>query len=52
MYCHAGRLTLATACQHYKERPANTVYSDGGHLNAVGNIILADEVIKALGVTW
>ena len=28
----------------------HTVYSDGGHFNSVGNLIIAAEVIGALGV--
>jgi lysophospholipase L1-like esterase len=52
VYCDVGKVLLAKARLLYKQHPAHTVYSDGGHLNAVGNIILAGEVIKALGATW
>lgn len=52
VYCDVAKALQAKARLLYKQHPAHTVYSDGGHLNAVGNIILAGEVIKALGVTW
>jgi hypothetical protein len=51
-YCDVGKVLQAKARLLYKQHPAHTVYSDGGHLNAVGSTILAGEVIKALGVTW
>ncbi len=34
----------------YKQSKAHTVYSDGGHFNSVGNVIIAAEALRALGV--
>lgn len=34
----------------YKQHEAHTVYSDGGHYNAVGNQIAAMQALQALGV--
>ncbi len=36
--------------QLYEQHRSHTVYSDGGHFNQVGSIIVAGEVLKAFGV--
>lgn len=34
----------------HRQHPSHTVYSDGTHLNAIGNLIVATQVLAALGV--
>ena len=36
----------------YEQSEAHTVYSDGGHFNELGNLIIAGEVLKAFGFSF
>jgi hypothetical protein len=45
-----GRALVAKANALYKQSEAHTIYSDGGHLNQVGSIIVTGEVLKAFGI--
>jgi len=49
LYVDAGKALQAKARQLYSQSPYHVVYSDGGHFNAVGNLIIAAEVLRALG---
>jgi len=52
IWVDAGRALYRKAMALTKTYPGHTVYSDGTHLNAVGNLILATEAIRALGYRW
>lgn len=51
-YYDVGTALLKKAKALYKQSDYHSVYSDGGHLNAIGNIIVAGEVLKALNVEF
>ncbi len=48
-YVDVGQQLFAKAGELYRECDLHTIYSDGGHLNEVGNQIVATEVLVALG---
>jgi lysophospholipase L1-like esterase len=50
LYVDAGAALRTKAELLYRQSEWHTVYSDGGHFNAVGNMIIAGEVLRALGV--
>jgi lysophospholipase L1-like esterase len=50
LFVDAGTPLQRKARTLYKQSDAHTVYSDGGHFNSVGNLIIAAEVIGALGI--
>lgn len=50
LFVDAGTPLQKKARELYKQSPAHTVYSDGGHFNPVGNLIIAAEALRALGV--
>jgi hypothetical protein len=50
LFVDAGTPLQKKARILYKQSDAHTVYSDGGHFNSVGSLIIAAEVIGALGV--
>lgn len=50
LYVDVGTPLFQKAQQLYKLWPGHTLYSDGCHLNAVGNEILTAQVLQALGV--
>jgi len=50
LYVDVGTPLQKKARALYKQSTAHTVYSDGGHFNAVGNVIIAAEALRALGV--
>ena len=50
IYVDMGKPMGAKARALYRQHPLHTVYSDGGHLNAIGSMIVAMEVVRALGV--
>jgi lysophospholipase L1-like esterase len=52
LYIDAGTALKTRAQLLYRQSEYHTIYSDGGHFNAVGNIIIAGEVLRALHVTW
>lgn len=52
VYLDVGKGLLARARLLYKQWPGHTVYSDGGHFNAVGNRIIAAEILNGLRVAW
>lgn len=49
IYIDAGRRLHAAAVELYKQCPIHSVYSDGGHFNEAGSVIVAAQVLKALG---
>ncbi|MFO7958189.1 MAG: SGNH/GDSL hydrolase family protein [Candidatus Brocadiia bacterium] len=51
-YVDAGTPLLRKAEELYEQAEIHTVYSDGGHFNAVGNTIIAAAVLAALGFDW
>ena len=50
LYVDVGTPLQRKARALYKQSTAHTVYSDGGHFNSVGNLIIAAEALRALGV--
>ena len=50
LFVDAGTPLLRKARALFKQSPAHTIYSDGGHFNPVGNLIIAAEVLRALGI--
>jgi len=50
LFVDAGTPLQKKARELYKQSNAHTIYSDGGHFNPVGNLIIAGEVLRALGV--
>ena len=50
LYVDVGTPLFQKARQLHKLWPGHTLYSDGCHLNAVGNAILTTQVLQALGV--
>jgi len=51
LYIDVGSALRAKAEMLYRQACCHTVYSDGGHYNSVGNIIIAGEVLRAFGAT-
>jgi lysophospholipase L1-like esterase len=51
LYVDAGTPLQRKARALYKQSTAHTIYSDGGHFNSVGSLIIAAEVLHALGVS-
>jgi lysophospholipase L1-like esterase len=50
LYVDVGTPLQRKARALYRQSSYHTVYSDGGHFNAVGNLIIAAEALRALGV--
>lgn len=50
IYVDVSKPLASKAKTLYKQCPLHTIYSDGGHLNSVGSMIVAMEVIHALGI--
>jgi len=49
-YRDIGPAFTKKAAALLKQHPLHTVYSDGGHLNAVGNMIIAGEMLNIFGI--
>lgn len=52
LYIDAGAALARKAEAHYAASDWHTVYSDGSHFNALGSLIIAGEVLRAVGFSF